>query len=49
MKDFKIGLQIYGIRDLLEETPENFEKVMREVPGHALYGRGIPTRESGGL
>ncbi|NLL90983.1 MAG: sugar phosphate isomerase/epimerase [Ruminococcaceae bacterium] len=31
MKKLPVGLQIYGLRDLLENTPDNFEAVMREV------------------
>ncbi len=30
-KKLPVGIQVYGLRDLLENTPENFEKVMREV------------------
>lgn len=26
-----VGLQVYGLRDLLEDSPENFESVMKEV------------------
>ena len=26
-----VGIQVYGLRDLLENTPENFESVMREI------------------
>ncbi len=30
-KKLPVGIQVYGLRDLLENTPENFENVMREV------------------
>lgn len=26
-----VGIQVYGLRDLLENTPENFKNVMQEV------------------
>lgn len=31
MSKLPVGLQVYGIRDLLEDTPERFEEVMAEV------------------
>lgn len=31
MKKLPVGIQVYGLRDLLENTPENFENVMRQV------------------
>lgn len=31
MSKLPVGIQVYGLRDLLEETPENFENVMRQV------------------
>ncbi len=31
MSKLPVGIQVYGLRDLLEETPENFEPVMRQV------------------
>ena len=31
MNKLPVGIQVYGLRDLLENTPENFENVMREV------------------
>lgn len=31
MKNISVGIQVYGLRDLLEETPEEFETVMREI------------------
>ena len=26
-----VGIQVYGLRDLLENTPENFKDVMQKV------------------
>ena len=31
MKKLPVGLQVYGLRDLLENTPEQFARVMKEV------------------
>lgn len=31
MSKLPVGIQVYGLRDLLEETPENFENVMRQI------------------
>ena len=31
MKKLPVGIQVYGLRDLLEKTPENFKSVMGEV------------------
>ena len=31
MKTLPVGIQVYGLRDLLENTPENFKSVMEEV------------------
>ena len=31
MKKLPVGIQVYGLRDLLEDTPENFADVMKEV------------------
>lgn len=31
MKRLPVGIQVYGLRDILEETPENFEEVMRAI------------------
>ena len=31
MKKLPVGIQVYGLRDLLEDTPENFADVMRQV------------------
>lgn len=31
MSKLPVGIQVYGLRDLLEETPENFGNVMRQV------------------
>jgi sugar phosphate isomerase/epimerase len=31
MKKLPVGIQVYGLRDLLENTPENFKRVMQEV------------------
>ncbi len=30
-KTLPVGIQVYGLRDLLENTPENFENVMQQV------------------
>lgn len=30
-KKLPVGIQVYGLRDFLENTPENFENVMRKV------------------
>lgn len=30
-KKLPVGIQVYGLRDLLEDTPEQFESVMRQV------------------
>ena len=31
MSKLSVGIQVYGLRDLLENTPENFETVMKQV------------------
>lgn len=31
MSKLPVGIQVYGLRDLLENTPENFKEVMRQV------------------
>ncbi len=31
MKTLPVGIQVYGLRDLLEGSPENFEEVMKKV------------------
>lgn len=31
MKKFPVGIQVYGLRDLLENTPENFKNVMTQI------------------
>ena len=31
MKKLSVGIQVYGLRDLLENTPDSFEEVMRQV------------------
>lgn len=31
MKKLPVGIQVYGLRDQLEETPENFENIMRSI------------------
>ena len=31
MSKLPVGIQVYGLRDLLENTPENFKSVMQEV------------------
>ena len=30
-KKLPVGIQVYGLRDLLENTPENFRDVMQKV------------------
>ena len=30
-KKLPVGIQVYGLRDLLENTPENFKNVMQKV------------------
>ena len=30
-KKLPVGIQVYGLRDLLENTPENFKNVMQQV------------------
>ena len=30
-KKLPVGIQVYGLRDLLENTPENFKNVMKKV------------------
>jgi molybdopterin biosynthesis enzyme len=30
-KKLPVGIQVYGLRDLLENTPENFKNVMEQV------------------
>ena len=30
-KTLPVGIQVYGLRDLLENTPENFKNVMQQV------------------
>ena len=30
-KKLPVGIQVYGLRDLLENTPENFKDVMQKV------------------
>ena len=31
MNKLPVGIQVYGLRDLLENTPERFEEVMTQV------------------
>ena len=31
MKRLPVGIQVYGLRDLLENTPDSFEEVMAQV------------------
>lgn len=31
MNKLPVGIQVYGLRDLLENTPENFESVMKKI------------------
>lgn len=37
-KNLPVGIQVYGLRDLLENTPENFENVMTEVKNMGYDG-----------
>ena len=30
-KNLPVGIQVYGLRDLLENTPDNFKNVMQQV------------------
>ena len=30
-KTLPVGIQVYGLRDFLENTPENFKNVMQQV------------------
>ena len=30
-KKLPVGIQVYGLRDLLEDTPENFKSVMQSI------------------
>lgn len=38
MNKLPIGIQVYGLRDLLENTPENFKNVMTEVKNMGYDG-----------
>ena len=38
IQNFNIGLQLYGLRDILEETPERFEELMKEVKAMGYDG-----------
>lgn len=38
MSKLPVGIQVYGLRDLLENTPENFENVMRQVKNMGYDG-----------
>lgn len=38
MKTLSVGIQVYGLRDLLEDTPERFEEVMRQVKDMGYQG-----------
>jgi len=38
MSKLPVGIQVYGLRDLLENTPENFEKVMRGIKAMGYDG-----------
>ena len=38
MKKLPVGIQVYGLRDLLEDTPENFADVMRQVKAMGYDG-----------
>lgn len=38
MKTLPVGLQVYSIRDMLEDTPENFKSVMQQVRDYGYSG-----------
>lgn len=38
MKTLPVGLQVYSIRDMLEDTPENFKSVMQQVRDYGYDG-----------
>ncbi len=38
MKSLPVGLQVYSIRDMLEETPERFKSVMQQVRYYGYSG-----------
>ena len=38
MSKLPVGIQVYGLRDLLENTPENFETVMKQVKAMGYDG-----------
>ncbi len=38
MKNLPVGIQVYGLRDLLENTPENFESVMQSIKDMGFAG-----------
>lgn len=44
MSILPVGIQVYGLRDQLEETPENFENVMQKI-----YDMGYDGVELAGL
>ena len=31
MSRLPVGIQVYGLRDLLENTPDNFKNVMQQI------------------
>lgn len=37
-KKLPVGIQVYGLRDLLEDTPENFTEVMRQIKDKGYDG-----------
>ena len=38
-ENLPVAIQVYGLRDLLEETPERFEEVMCSVKEMGVPGR----------
>ncbi len=38
MRKLPVGIQVYGLRDLLENSPDNFENVMRQVKQLGYHG-----------
>ena len=37
-ENLPVAIQVYGLRDLLEETPERFEEVMMQRKRNGLPG-----------
>ena len=43
-KKLPVGIQVYGLRDLLENTPENFKSVMTKVKEMGYDGVDFSSR-----